>query len=66
MLRGWSTGLYFQDQWKITPKMTINYGIRYELQPGYHEKYDHPLTLIDFAWNNSSIRPGARRHGKPV
>jgi hypothetical protein len=52
MLRGWSTGLYFQDQWKVTPKLTINYGLRYELQPGYKEKYDH-LTLIDFAWNSS-------------
>jgi hypothetical protein len=52
MLRGSSTGLYLQDQWKVTPKLTVNYGIRYELQPGYHEKYDH-MTLIDFAWNNS-------------
>jgi hypothetical protein len=52
MLRGWSAGFYFQDQWKVTPKLTVNYGIRYEVQPGYHEKYDH-LSLIDFAWNNS-------------
>lgn len=52
MLRANATGLYFQDQWKVTSKLTINYGIRYELQPGYHEKYDH-MTIIDFAWNNS-------------
>jgi len=52
MLRGWSTGLYFQDQWKVTQKLTINYGLRYEIQPGYREKYDH-LSLIDFDWKNS-------------
>jgi hypothetical protein len=51
-LRGWYAGFYFQDQWKVTPKLTINYGLRYELQPGYHENRDK-LTLIDFAWNNS-------------
>ncbi|HLJ17456.1 MAG TPA: carboxypeptidase regulatory-like domain-containing protein [Bryobacteraceae bacterium] len=51
-LRGWYMGLYFQDQWKVTNKLTINYGVRYELQPGYRETHDR-LTLIDFAWNNS-------------
>jgi hypothetical protein len=51
-LRGQYMGLYFQDQWKVTPKLTINYGLRYELQPGYHETHDK-LTLIDFAANNS-------------
>lgn len=62
MLRGWSLGLYFQDQFKVTPKLTVNYGIRYELQPGFHEKYDH-LSLIDFAWNNS-LQPTWVRAGK--
>ena len=51
-LRGISTGFYFQDQWKVTPKLTINYGLRYEIEPGYHEKYDH-LTHIDFSYTHS-------------
>lgn len=52
MLRGSAYAGYIQDQWKVSPKLTVNYGVRYELQPGYNEKYDH-LVVVDFAWNNS-------------
>ncbi len=51
-LRDWALGTYIQDQWKVTPKLTINLGLRYELQPGLTEKYDH-MTNIDWAWDNS-------------
>ncbi len=51
-LREWYAGFYFQDEWKVTNKLTIDYGVRYELQPGYNETHDR-LSLIDFAWNNS-------------
>lgn len=29
-LRNWNTGLYAQDEWRVTPRFTLNYGIRYE------------------------------------
>lgn len=50
--RDWALGPYIQDQWKVTRKLTINMGLRYELQPGLTEKYDH-MTNISWAWNNS-------------
>jgi hypothetical protein len=27
-------GAYIQDQWKLTPKFTVNYGLRYDLESG--------------------------------
>ena len=33
----WS--LYFEDVWKVSSKLTVNYGVRYEYYPPYHDKY---------------------------
>ena len=35
-----SYGFYFQDDWKVTARLTLNLGLRYEFNPPVYEKHD--------------------------
>jgi Carboxypeptidase regulatory-like domain/TonB dependent receptor len=37
--RGTFWSFYGQDQWRITPRLTLNYGLRYELQGPYYDLF---------------------------
>ena len=43
--------LFVQDRWKLTPKLTINWGLRWDATFRFHEKYGHwanfDLNAID-------------------
>ncbi|MCW5983499.1 MAG: carboxypeptidase regulatory-like domain-containing protein [Bryobacteraceae bacterium] len=43
--RDWITGFYFQDDFKISNRVTLNYGLRYEYQSPWTEKFDRMFTF---------------------
>ncbi|MCS7024840.1 MAG: carboxypeptidase-like regulatory domain-containing protein [Bryobacteraceae bacterium] len=44
--------LYIQDTWKITRKLTMNWGLRWEYESPFMDKHD-AIVNVDFAWDNS-------------
>ncbi len=41
-------GFYFQDDFRISPKLTVNLGVRYEWEGGYTERYNRFNRGYDF------------------
>ncbi len=54
-----SIGLFAQDSWKVTRKLTLDYGLRYDFQTGLREQYGRMQDVSFTTLNTKVNRPGA-------
>ncbi len=45
--------LFFQDSWRLTNTVTVNYGLRWEYDQPFYDEND-AIVNIDFRWDNSA------------
>ena len=38
--------MFAQDSWRIVPNLTLNYGVRWDVLPPWHEKYNQLQTFV--------------------
>ena len=56
---------YVGDQWRVTPKLTLNYGLRFEQMGPWSERYDRLSVLAAAVFRTTSARrPGIGVTGK--
>jgi outer membrane receptor protein involved in Fe transport len=66
-LSGWTYGLYVQDEWRIAPTVTVNYGLRFDAINGATQE-NQLSPRVNLVWQPSSTftaRIGYARYFTP-
>lgn len=67
-LYGYFTGLYLQDEWKIVPKLTLNYGARFDV---FNSSFDNEhqfsprANFVFKPWDTTTLHAGYARYFTP-
>ncbi len=56
-LRRWEWHSYLQDDWKITENLTLNLGVRYELNTAPSESHDRIAEAFRFKTDRNNVAP---------
>jgi hypothetical protein len=62
--RWWSHAAYFQDDWKATPKLTFNLGLRWQYESPFSTKWGQQSQFSPTATDPLTGRQGALLHPK--
>src|SRR5262249_15529006 len=57
---------FVQDDWKISRKLTLNFGVCWEVESPYSERYDHAFYGFDYNGPNPVQVPGVTMRGGPL
>jgi hypothetical protein len=55
--------LFVQEDWKVVPKLTLNFGVRWELETPYTERFDRVAYGFDFNAPSPIAIPGLNVRG---
>jgi TonB dependent receptor len=61
--QSWMNGSYFQDDWKATPRLTLNLGVRYDISSEPVERWNRFSNFNPFLTNPQTGLPGVLRYG---
>jgi len=67
-LHGLFYGLYLQDEWKIAPKLTLNYGARFDVFSSSFDdenQFSPRVNLIYQPWDATTLHAGYARYFTP-
>ncbi|HTM51218.1 MAG TPA: carboxypeptidase regulatory-like domain-containing protein [Bryobacteraceae bacterium] len=68
-LRSTSVGMYFVDDFKLRPNLTLNLGVRYEIDMIPHDRYNHITNFVPeigklvLAFNDPTVKDIVARAG---